>query len=108
MVQASTYDNEKYLPDDYIDSLLETYPLQLISDYLKGQFVNLTSGGVYTSFDRRKNASFHEHDGFEPIYIGMDFNVMHFFYPFVYQHISQCDKTVVDLNQLQALRRFKF
>lgn len=77
MVQASTYDNEKYLPEDYIDSLLETYPLQLISAYLKGQFVNLTSGGVYTSFDRIKNASFHEHDGFEPIYIGMDFNVMH-------------------------------
>lgn len=77
MVQASTYDNEKYLPEDYIDSLLETYPLQLISAYLKGQFVNLTSGAVYTSYDRNKNASFHEHDGFEPIYVGMDFNVMH-------------------------------
>lgn len=76
MVQASTYDNEIYLPEDYIDSLLETYPKALISAYLKGQFVNLTSGGVYTAFDRKKNHSFHVHDGFEPIYVGMDFNVM--------------------------------
>jgi hypothetical protein len=77
MVQASTYDNEKYLPSDYIDSLLETYAPQLIRAYLRGDFVNLTSGGVYPSFDRVKNASFHVHDGFEPVYIGMDFNVMH-------------------------------
>lgn len=76
MVQASTYDNEKYLPSDYIDSLLETYPSQLINAYLEGKFVNLTTGSVYPSYDRRKNASFHVHDGFEPIYIGMDFNVM--------------------------------
>lgn len=76
MVQASTYDNEIYLPEDYIDSLLETYPRALINAYLKGQFVNLTSGGVYTAFDRKKNHSFHIHDGFEPIYVGMDFNVM--------------------------------
>ena len=77
MVKASTYDNEIYLPDDYIDSLLESYPDQLIHAYLSGKFVNLTSGGVYTCFDRVKNASFHVHDGFEPVYIGMDFNVMH-------------------------------
>lgn len=76
MVQASTYDNEKYLPSDYIDSLLETYPSQLINAYLEGKFVNLTTGSVYPSYDRQKNASFHVHDGFEPIYIGMDFNVM--------------------------------
>lgn len=77
MVQASTYDNEKYLPADYIDSLLETYPSQLINAYLEGKFVNLTTGSVYPSYDRRLNASFQEHDGFEPVYIGMDFNVMH-------------------------------
>lgn len=77
MVQARTYDNEIYLPEDYIDSLLESYPAELIKAYLSGQFVNLTSGSVYTGFNRIKNASFQEHDGFEPLYIGMDFNVMH-------------------------------
>lgn len=75
MVQASTYDNEANLPEDYIPSLLATYPPQLINAYLNGQFVNLTSGTVYSMFDRQKNAS-HEtlRDG-EPAFVGMDFNV---------------------------------
>ncbi|MFG9861089.1 terminase large subunit domain-containing protein, partial [Pseudomonas aeruginosa] len=29
LVQASTYDNEANLPDDYIDSLMDSYPPQL-------------------------------------------------------------------------------
>ncbi|MDF1653098.1 terminase small subunit, partial [Pseudomonas aeruginosa] len=49
LVQASTYDNEANLPDDYIDSLMESYPPQLIAAYLRGQFVNLTSGTIYTA-----------------------------------------------------------
>lgn len=76
MIQASTYDNEQYLPSDYIDSLLESYNPQLIGAYLDGQFVNLTSGGVYPSFDRNLNASFESVEGNEPLFIGMDFNVM--------------------------------
>jgi hypothetical protein len=39
LVQASTFDNELNLPDDYIASLMESYPPQLIMAYLKGQFV---------------------------------------------------------------------
>lgn len=76
MIQASTYDNEKYLPADYIDSLLESYPAQLIEAYLNGEFVNLTSGSIYTGFDRRLNHTMDVHDGFEDVFIGMDFNVM--------------------------------
>ena len=38
LVQASTYDNEKNLPDDYIDAMLEQYPPELIDAYLNGQF----------------------------------------------------------------------
>jgi hypothetical protein len=30
LVQASTFDNEKNLPDDYIPSLLASYPPELI------------------------------------------------------------------------------
>ena len=76
MVQASTFENEEYLPDDYIESLYETYPDQLVSAYVLGQFVNLTSGSVYSSFDRQKNHySYTERN--TKILMGNDFNVMH-------------------------------
>ncbi|MGT3245472.1 terminase large subunit domain-containing protein, partial [Yersinia enterocolitica] len=55
LVQASTFDNEANLPDDYIPSLLESYPEELIKAYLRGQFTNLTSGTIYHQFDRRLN-----------------------------------------------------
>lgn len=76
MVQASTYQNGKNLPDGYIESLRASYPPQLISAYLRGQFVNLTSGAVYPNFDRRAN---HTDDEVEPgdvLHVGMDFNVL--------------------------------
>jgi len=75
LIQASTYDNRANLPAGYIESLVETYPDQLISAYLRGQFVNLTSGRVYPNYERIKNVSFETVDGFEPVHIGMDFNV---------------------------------
>tara|TARA_R110000850_G_scaffold276019_1_gene416694 strand:+ start:519 stop:1760 length:1242 start_codon:yes stop_codon:yes gene_type:complete len=75
MVQASTYENEKYLPEDYIDTLKETYPGELINAYIEGEFVNLTSGTVYTEFDRVTHNTDVTWDGREPLHIGMDFNV---------------------------------
>jgi len=75
MVQASTYENEAYLPDDYISSLLEDYPHQVALAYINGEFVNLTSGSVYDNYDRHLNDTSRVWDGREPIYIGMDFNV---------------------------------
>lgn len=75
LVQASTYDNEANLPDDYIDSLMESYPPQLIAAYLRGQFVNLTSGTIYTAYDRKLNGSQETIQPGEALFIGMDFNV---------------------------------
>lgn len=75
LIQASTYDNERFLPDDYIPSLLASYPPNLISAYLNGQFVNLTCGTVYHTFDRRKNGSSEFVRDGEPVFVGMDFNV---------------------------------
>lgn len=75
LVQASTYDNEANLPGDYIPGLLATYPPQLISAYLNGQFVNLTSGTVYHAYDRLKNACDDVVREGEPVFVGMDFNV---------------------------------
>lgn len=76
LIHASTYDNEANLPGDYIDSLRESYPPQLIEAYLRGQFVNLASGSVYPNFDRRLNHIGEVEREGEPLHIGMDFNVL--------------------------------
>lgn len=76
MVQASTFQNAKNLPDDYIPSLLASYPPQLISAYIRGQFTNLTSGSVYPGFDRKLNHTNEQIRPFEHLHIGMDFNVL--------------------------------
>ncbi|AKJ28825.1 terminase [Caldimonas brevitalea] len=76
LVQASTYENAKNLPADYISSLRASYPPQLIEAYIRGRFTNLTSGSVYPNFDRRLN---HTDDQIRPgdvLHVGMDFNVM--------------------------------
>lgn len=75
MVQASTYENVKYLPDDYISSLLETYPANIVEAYVGGNFVNLTSGKVYNNYDRILNGTNRTWQPGETIFIGMDFNV---------------------------------
>ena len=75
IVQASTYENAKYLPDDYIPSLIESYPKELIEAYLMGQFVNLTSGTVFYAYDRVIHNSMEGIREKEPLFIGQDFNV---------------------------------
>jgi len=75
MVQASTYENERYLPPDYISSLRETYPDQLINAYVRGDFVNLKSGTVYRSYDRSKHRSYEHVRPGDNLLIGMDFNI---------------------------------
>lgn len=74
MIQASTLTNP-FLPADYIDTLKETYPPQLIEAYINGDFVNLTSGAVYTCYDRRLNNSDRMITQHDHLHIGMDFNV---------------------------------
>ncbi|CAH6805049.1 Phage terminase large subunit [Vibrio chagasii] len=75
MVQASTYENEEFLADGYIDSLFESYPPELIQAYLEGRFVNLSGSSIYGRFDRFLNESDKELDPTRPLLIGMDFNV---------------------------------
>jgi hypothetical protein len=76
LVQASTYENAKNLPDDYIPSLRASYPPQLIEAYLRGQFCNLLSGSVYANFDRKLNHCDDTIRDGEALHIGMDFNVL--------------------------------
>ena len=76
MVQASTLGNW-HLPPDYVQSLRDTYPAQLIEAYINGEFVNLTAVTVYYAYDRRKNSSRETIKPGETLYIGQDFNVGH-------------------------------
>lgn len=75
MVQASTYENAAFLPPDYIQSLRDSYPQELIDAYLLGEFVNLTSGTVYRNYRREVNRSKETIKPGEPLHIGQDFNV---------------------------------
>lgn len=74
MVKAKTTSNP-FLPDDYVDSLRDTYPENLITAYIDGDFVNLVSGTVYASFNRAKHNCKTEWNGTETLHVGMDFNV---------------------------------
>lgn len=87
IVQASTYENEANLPEDYIPSLFESYTKELVEAYINGKFVNLTSGTVYREYDRARHRSAEAiragrkgskayADQAEPLFVGMDFNVM--------------------------------
>ena len=77
LIKGKSSDNP-FLPETFIPSLEENYPPQLIKAYLNGEFVNLTSGAVYSRFDRKK----HVIDKLpfpidnEILKIGIDFNVM--------------------------------
>jgi len=74
LIKAPTESNP-HLPEGYIDSLKDIYPDNLLQAYLNGDFVNLTSGTVYTSFIREACNSCEAVKEKEPIFIGMDFNV---------------------------------
>jgi len=77
LIKAATASNARNLPDGYIDSLRATYPSNLLSAYLDGEFVNLAAGSVYPAFDRNLNATTETVREGEPLHIGMDFNVTH-------------------------------
>lgn len=74
IIQAPTRSNP-HLPADYIESLESLYPKHLLDAYLEGRFVNLTSGTVYTSYNREGCDSDETIKDGEPLFIGCDFNV---------------------------------
>lgn len=76
LIEMSTYSNLHNLPDDYIDELRGNYPPALFRSYVLGKFTNLTSGSVYTSFDRHRNNAPNVNCTMdEYLYVGMDFNI---------------------------------
>jgi hypothetical protein len=75
LFKASTWSNAQNLQPDYIQSLQDSYPANLLAAYLDGEFVNLTSGSVYSEFDRELNDTRETIQPNETLHIGMDFNV---------------------------------
>ena len=77
LIRGRTQDNF-FLHPDYVTNLMRSYPPQLISAYLNGEFVNLTGNTVYDGFNREASNTPLTLDDFPPaqmLHIGLDFNV---------------------------------
>lgn len=75
LIKMKTSDNP-YLPADFIERMRSNYDPNLLLAYLDGEFVNLTTGRVYSRFNRAKHVTqtAPETEG-QPLRIGVDFNV---------------------------------
>lgn len=73
VITASSYDNT-YLPEGYVDTLVEQYDEKMRDQEVGGKIIDITSGNVYYSFNRDRNVRAFEH-GDQKFYVGMDFNV---------------------------------
>ena len=71
----STTTSNKHLPPEYIETLRQQYPANLLSAYLEGQFVNLTSGTIYHYFNRERHDTDIVESEDEELLIGQDFNI---------------------------------
>jgi len=75
LITAHTAENI-HLPPDYVDNLKAIYPENVVGAYLRGEFVNLTSGSVFSSYDRFKNDTTATYKQSEKLLVGIDFNVL--------------------------------
>ena len=74
LIRACTLDNP-FVSPDFINDLLANYSPELVKAYIYGEFVNLTAGTIYSSFDRTLNKCFDAPELSDRLHIGMDFNV---------------------------------
>lgn len=74
MVKSPTRMNP-FLEPDYEQTLRDSFPKEYVDAYLEGDFVNMNSATVYSSYNRLLHESFETIQGLETLYIGCDFNV---------------------------------
>ena len=74
LIKASTRNNP-YIHKSYIQSLEDKYDKKKLKAYIEGDFVNLTSGTVYHSFNREYHTTELTINPKETLYFGMDFNI---------------------------------
>lgn len=75
VIKASTYDNP-FLPDGYVQQILDNYDPILADLYLRGEIVSLNQNKVYHFFNRNKHhtqRTIKDEDKF--LHIGLDFNI---------------------------------
>jgi hypothetical protein len=66
-------DDNPYLPEGYLDSLIENYDPKMLEGYRKGKYVNMTSGTVYDQFSEA-NIRPVQIDPHLPLAVMCDFN----------------------------------
>jgi hypothetical protein len=77
LIRASTYDNP-FIDPSYFENMAKTHTAQQLEAYLKGYFINLTTGQVYHAFDRHLNhtdKTINDVPTNVPLHLGIDFNV---------------------------------
>lgn len=74
IIHAHTESNTS-LPKEYIENLKNTYTTNQLKAYLYGEFVNITSESVYSSYHREEHRHNEKVIAGEILYIGMDFNI---------------------------------
>jgi PBSX family phage terminase large subunit len=75
LIQASTYNNP-YLPEGYIQNILDNYDPIMAGAYLRGEFVSFNQNKVYHFFNRNKHHTSRKiQDTDDYLYIGVDFNI---------------------------------
>lgn len=74
LIKAKTTDNP-FAKKDFIENLYSLYGKEHVKAYVNGEFVNLTNGSVYNSYERGKHESQEVVMDNEPLYIGVDFNI---------------------------------
>ena len=74
LYKGKTTDN-KYLTDEFVETLLNNYDSKLVKSYLNGEFVNLTNQSAYYNFNRSSNVLPTLYNKNKPIILSLDFNV---------------------------------
>ena len=74
IIRSKTLDNIVNLSEKYYSTLETQYDSRLARQELEGEFVNLNSGNVYYSFDRKRHVKT-TNDKHALVYVGLDFNV---------------------------------
>jgi len=73
LYQASTLEN-KALPKEFIESLMNAYDEKTRQAYIEGKLVNMSSGAIYGSFDKDRHVKRLEEPEDVVICCGCDFN----------------------------------
>ena len=68
-------DENKHLPESYLQMLEESYDEKMLQQERHGQFINVAGGLAYYAFNKARNVKPCVLQNNKPVYIGMDFNV---------------------------------